>query len=269
MHPFTYHKPVTVAEARELLESQEDAKLLAGGMTLFPTMKMRLAAPTDLVDLAGIEELYELNVTPEQVTVGAMVTHAEVADSRQLQAAVPALSTLAQHIGDAQVRNRGTLGGSLANSDPAADYPAAALALNATVRTDQRDIPIDLYFTGMFETALNEYELITSVTFERPVRAAYAKFPNPASRYAVVGVFVAQMSDGNVRVAITGAASCAYRDERFEQALTQSLDAVSLEGITPDASGFNEDVFASAEYRAHLVTVMTRQAVEELVSQNA
>lgn len=264
MNPFTYHLPDTLEEAKTLLAQSDDAKLLAGGMTLFPTMKMRLAAPSDLVDLGALDTLDGISIEAESVTIGAMTTHAEVAADATLQKALPALTELANHIGDAQVRNRGTLGGSLANSDPAADYPAAALALDATLCTDHRDISAQDYFLGLFETALQEHEIIRAVTFQRPRRAAYAKFPNPASRYAVVGVFVAQMSDNSFRVAVTGASSHVYRERQYERALASRCAAESLDNITLDSTHFNEDVFASKEYRAQLVAVMAKRAVGSL-----
>jgi len=187
MYEFNYHRPPSLADAKKLLEQNAEAKLLAGGMTLLPTMKMRLASPSDLVDLASIEGLAAISESADAIEVGAMVRHAEVAGSDAVRAAIPALAELAESIGDAQVRNRGTLGGSVVNSDPAADYPAAILGLNAVIKTDSREIAADDYFKGLFETALEPGEIVLSVRFPKPVRAAYSKFPNPASRYAVVG----------------------------------------------------------------------------------
>lgn len=263
MYDFNYHRPASLAEAKKLLAASDEAKLLAGGMTLLPTMKMRLARPSDLIDLAAIEEMKGIKDSGSAVTIGAMTRHAEVEKSEVVQKAIPALAALAGMIGDAQVRNRGTLGGSIANSDPAADYPAAVLALNATIRTDQREIAADDYFLGMFETALAPGELIVSVTFPKPRNAAYAKLPNPASRYAVAGVMVAQTADG-VRVAVTGAGACAFRATGLEKALASSFSAASLDRLSIDATDLNSDLHASATYRAHLVVVMARRAVQSL-----
>ncbi len=263
MYEFNYHRPASLDEAKQILSGNEEAKFLAGGMTLLPTMKLRLARPSDLVDLSGIADLSGIVDDGDAIRIGAMTRHAEVADSDVVRDAIPALAHLADGIGDAQVRNRGTLGGSLANSDPAADYPAAVLGLNATIRTDQREIAADDYFTGMFETALNEGEVIVSVSFPKPAKAAYAKFPNPASRYAIAGVMVAE-TGGGMRVAVTGAGACAYRLSAFEDALTSSFSADAIENLPVDASDLNSDLHASADYRAHLVGVMARRAVQSL-----
>ncbi|MDH4107032.1 MAG: xanthine dehydrogenase family protein subunit M [Gammaproteobacteria bacterium] len=260
MYEFNYHRPTTLAEAKTLLESNADAKLVSGGMTLLPTMKLRLARPTDLVDIGNIRDLGGIRVDAKNVEVGAAVRHAEVASSADVRKAIPALSDLAGLIGDPQVRNRGTLGGSIANSDPAADYPAAVLGLGATIRTDRREIAADDYFLGMFETALEPGEIVVAVRFPRAKRAAYAKFPNPASRYAVVGVFVAETGAG-IRVAVTGAGACAFRVPEMETALGRKFAADSLDGIEVDAAELNGDLHASPEYRAHLVGVMARRAV--------
>jgi carbon-monoxide dehydrogenase medium subunit len=210
MYEFNYHRPGSLDEAKKILAGNEDAKLIAGGMTLLPTMKMRLAQPSDLVDISGIDDLLGIHDRGDSIEIGAMVRHADVASSDVVSSGLPALAVLAESIGDAQVRNRGTLGGSISNSDPAADYPAAVLALDAEISTDSRTIAGDDYFLGMFETALGPAEILRSVRFRKPKRAAYAKFPNPASRYAVVGVMVAEMDSG-VRVAVTGAGPCAFR----------------------------------------------------------
>lgn len=263
MYEFNYHRPSSLDEAKEILGANAEAKLLAGGMTLLPTMKMRLARPSDLVDLSNIGGLAEIKDTGDAIEIGAMVRHAEVAGSDDVRAAIPALADLVETIGDAQVRNRGTIGGSVANSDPAADYPAAVLGLNATVKTDRREIPADDYFKGMFETALEDGEIILAVRFPKPARAAYAKFPNPASRYAVVGVMVAELA-GAIRVAVTGAAGCAFRITEMEDALSKDFSAAALDGITVDAAELNSDLHASSEYRAHLVGVMARRAVNAL-----
>ena len=263
MYEFNYHRPSSLADAKKILDENDEAKLLAGGMTLLPTMKMRLASPSDLVDLSSIEGLAAISDSGAAIEVGAMVRHAEVANSDVVRAEIPALADLAESIGDAQVRNRGTLGGSIANSDPAADYPAAVLGLNAVVKTDRREIAADDYFKGLFETALEPGEIVLSVRFPRSGRAAYAKFPNPASRYAVVGVMVAESGDG-IRVAVTGAGGCAFRATEMEDALSEDFSASALQGIAIDADGLNSDLHASAEYRAHLVGVMARRAVQAL-----
>lgn len=261
MYEFNYHRPRTLGEARELVSSNEEAKFLAGGMTLLPTMKLRLASPSDLVDLGGIDELQGIAVNGNAIEIGAAVRHADVAGSGDVRRLIPALADLAGQIGDPQVRNRGTLGGSLANSDPAADYPAAVLGLDAVIRTDRREIAADDYFLGLFETALEPDEILQSVRFPAPKRAAYAKFPNPASRYAIVGVMVAETGDG-VRVAVTGAGPCAFRAQTFEDALNREFKAAALDGLNVDAADLNSDLHASAAYRAHLVGVMAKRAVQ-------
>ena len=263
MYDFNYHRPTSIDEAKQILSSCEDAMLVAGGMTLLPTMKMRLARPSDLVDLSAIDGLDDISDNGDAIVIGAMTRHADVASSDVVRNAIPALADLADSIGDAQVRNRGTIGGSLANSDPAADYPAAVLGLNATIVTDQREIAADDYFKGLFETALNEDEVLLSVSFPKPDKAAYAKFPNPASRYAVAGVMVARTGDG-VRVAVTGAGACAFRATAFEDALNGSFSADALAGLSVDAEDLNSDIHASAAYRAHLVGVMAARAAEEI-----
>jgi len=232
-------------------------------MTLLPTMKMRLASPSDLVDLSNIDGLADIKDNGDAIEIGAMVRHADVASSDVVRAAIPALADLADSIGDAQVRNRGTIGGSVANSDPAADYPAAILGLNAVVKTDRREINADAFYKGLFETALEPGEIVVAVRFAKPKRAAYSKFPNPASRYAVVGVMVAELSDG-IRVAVTGAAGCAFRASAMEDALGKNFSADALEDIAVDAGDMNSDMHASAEYRAHLVGVMARRATQSL-----
>jgi len=233
-------------------------------MTLLPTMKMRLASPTDLVDLSDIKSLYGLRDGGQFIEIGAMVTHAEIATSDLVRNEIPALAYLANGIGDAQVRNRGTIGGSLANSDPAADYPAAVLGLDAVIKTDRRNIAADDFFVSLFETALDPDEIIESVGFRKPGRAAYSKFPNPASRYAIVGVMVSELG-GNIRVAITGAGPCAFRSAELEAALSEDLSPAALSELSVDAEDLNEDLFASAEYRAHLVITMAKRAVADIV----
>ena len=263
MYEFNYHRPGSVAEVRELLDSSDDAMLLAGGMTLLPTMKLRLAHPSDLVDLGSIEILKGITDTGSAVEIGAMVRHAEVSRNETIRSAIPALATLAGKIGDPQVRNRGTLGGSIANSDPASDYPAAVLALAAVIKTDRREIAADDYYRGMFETALEPKEIVQAVRFPKPRRAAYAKFPNPASRYAVVGVMVAETENG-VRVGVTGAGPCGFRASAFEEALNDNFSAAALEGLQIDPGDLLSDIHATSEYRAHLVNVMARRAVQSL-----
>ena len=260
MYEFNYHRPESLQQARSILAGAREARLVAGGMTLLPAMKFRLARPSDLVDLAGIRELRGIRDAGDRLEIGAMTRHAEIAASELVRSRIPALAELAGRIGDPQVRNRGTLGGSIANSDPAADYPAAVLALDAEIRTDKRTLPAAEFFKGMFETALAPAEILTSVAFRRPKRAAYAKFPNPASRYAVVGVMVAQHSDG-VRVAVTGAGPHVFRAPQLEQALNRNFSPVSLHGLHIDAGDLNNDMHASADYRAHLVIVMAGRAV--------
>ncbi len=263
MYEFSYKNPSSVSEAAELLSSSDDGLLLAGGHTLLPTMKQRLAAPSDLIDLSGISEMTGISVDDGSLTIGAMTTHAEVASSTDVQEHIPALADLASGIGDPQVRNVGTIGGSIANNDPAADYPAALVGLGATVNTNQGSIAADDFFVGMFETALGEGEIVISVTFPTTSRAGYCKFPNPASRYAIVGVFVSQ-ADGRVRVAVTGAGSSVFRVSEMEAALQVAFTPASVGEISISSDDLNSDIHASAEYRAHLVTVMAKRAVAKL-----
>jgi aerobic carbon-monoxide dehydrogenase medium subunit len=260
MYAFEYHRPASVADAISLLKGAGDGVLMAGGMTLIPTLKQRLASPSDVVDLAKIDELKGIRQAGDSVVIGAMATHGEVAGSQVVKSVIPSLAELAEMIGDPQVRARGTIGGSIANNDPAADYPAAVVGLNATVHTNQRQIAADDFFTGMFETALAEDELVTSVSFPKPEKASYAKFRNPASRYAIVGVMVAR-TGGGIRVAVTGAAPCVFRAGDMESALAGNFAAGALDGVTVKPDGLNSDIHASAAYRAHLVKVMAKRAV--------
>ena len=260
MYPFRYTRPASLEEAVERLGAAEDGQLLAGGQTLLPAMKQRLAQPSDLVDLDGIASLAGIGRDGDAIVIGAMTRHREVASSDAVAGAVPGLAGLAGGIGDPQVRNCGTLGGSIANADPAADYPAALVALGATVRTSEREVPAESFFTGMFETALGEAEIVTAVAFPIPARAAYAKFPNPASRYAVAGVFVAAGA-GGVRVAVTGAGPSVFRAPEMEEALARRFAPESVAAVSIPPDGLNADIHASAEYRAHLVTVMAKRAV--------
>jgi carbon-monoxide dehydrogenase medium subunit len=260
MYSFDYHRPASLDEAAGQLAGGEDRKLLAGGMTFIPTLKQRLAQPSALVDLGGISGLSGIKEEGGAIVIGAMTRHAEVAGSDLVKSRLPGLATLAGGIGDPQVRNRGTIGGSIANNDPAADYPAGLVGLGATVRTSKREIAADDFFTGLFETALEEDEIITAVSFPVADKSGYAKFRNPASRYAVVGVFVSQ-GGGGVRVGVTGAGPCVFRQAEMEQALAGNWSPDAVAGISVAADGLNSDIHASAEYRAHLVTVMAKRAV--------
>lgn len=260
MYSFEYQHPTSVSDVAAALAADPDAKVVAGGMTLIPTLKQRLAMPSTLVDLRDIAELRGVTSDGDVIVVGAMTPHADVAYDTAVRDRIPALAHLARHIGDAQVRNRGTIGGSIANADPAADYPAAVLGLNATVVTNRREIAADDFFTAMFETALEEGEIVTSVRFPVPTRAGYCKFRHPASRYAVVGVMVAETA-GGTRVAVTGAGPSVFRVPEMEQALAANFSPDALNGISVPADGLNTDIHASAEYRAHLVTLMAKRAV--------
>lgn len=262
MYSFRYHKPASLDEARKLIGANADAKLLSGGMTLLPTMKQRLAQPSDLIDLGGIASLRGISVKGDEVVIGAMTPHATVAASADVRKAIPALAKLAGLIGDPHVRHRGTIGGSVANSDPSADYPSAVLGLGATIRTDRRSIAADDFFLGLFETALAPDEIITEIAFPVPQKAGYVKFENPASRYALVGVFVAQTKTG-VRVAVTGAGPCVFRQKDFEKALSSNWSAKALEGLKQSPDDLSGDIHGSAAYRAHLVGVIARRAVAE------
>ena len=260
MYDFSYHNPDSVADAVSAMNKAEDGKFVAGGQTMLPTMKHRLASPSDIIVLGGITELSGITVDGDSISIGAMTTHAEVAASSDVQAMIPALAALAGNIGDPAVRNCGTIGGSVANNDPAADYPAAVIALGARVKTSKREISADDFFTGMFETALEEDELITAISFPKADAAAYMKFENPASRYAIVGVFVARTEDG-VRVGITGATPCAHRGMRLEAELNSNFSSEACDDVAIPVKKMNADIHASAEYRAHLVKVMTKRAV--------
>jgi carbon-monoxide dehydrogenase medium subunit len=259
MYAFKYHRPANAKDAAALTSA--DSKYLAGGQSLVQAMKLRLAQPSSLVDLGSIKDLAGIKVSGSAVEIGAMTRHAEVASSPEVKKAIPALASLAGMIGDRQVRNMGTLGGSLANNDPAADYPAAVLGLGATLTTNKRKIEADKFFKGLYETALEPGELITAVSFPVARRAAYMKFKNPASRFAMVGVFVADTGSG-VRVAVTGAGPCAFRQAEMEKALSAKFAPESVAGIKVKPDGLNNDLHASPEYRAHLITVMAKRAVE-------
>ena len=261
MYEFDYRRANTTADAAGAVRAADESAFLAGGMTLIPTLKQRLARHSVLVDLAGIGDLQGIADNGDAIAIGAMTTYADVASSDLVRAKIPALAALAEGIGDPQVRNRGTIGGSIANNDPAADYPAACLGLDATIVTSEREIAADDFFTGLFETALGKGELITAVRFRVPAKAAYMKFPNPASRYAIVGVFVAS-SPAGVRVAVTVVGQDGvFRASEAEQALSGDWSADAAAGVAIKPNGLNKDIHASAKYRAHLISVMTKRAV--------
>ncbi len=261
MYETNYHRASSVSDAVKLLKKAEDPKILAGGMTLIPTMKQRLASPSDLVDITKIADLSGIKVSGKTVTIGAATTHYDVSTNEKLAKVCPALCALASHIGDPHVRYRGTIGGSISNNDPAADYPSAMLGLNATIITDKRAIPADKFFKGLFETALKEGEIVTAIEFTAPAKAAYLKFPNPASRYAMAGVFVAKDKDG-VRVAVTGAGDGGvFRHKGLEAALDKKFDASSVDAVKIDGKGLMSDMHATADYRAALIKVMAKRAV--------
>lgn len=260
MYETRYHRPATLAEAAALFN--DEARYISGGQTLIPTMKQRLAAPGDLIDIGRLPELGGIEATADGVSIGAATTHAEVHASDIVKKTIPALADLAGMIGDPAVRHMGTIGGSLAANDPAADYPAAVLALGAIVHTDRRTIAADEFFAGLFATALEDGEIVTKVTFPAPEKAAYAKFRNPASRYAMAGVFVARMKDGHVRVAVTGASdNGVFRANAIEAALRERWSPEAVEAVSIDPATMLSDIHGTAAYRANLVKVMARRAV--------
>ncbi|OJJ09018.1 MULTISPECIES: xanthine dehydrogenase family protein subunit M [unclassified Roseibium] len=262
MYETTYHRAGSAAAAADLLAKADDGKILGGGQTLLPTMKQRLAAPSDLVDVTQIAEMKGICADGDGVAIGAATTHAEVASNDIVKSKLPGLASLAGGIGDPAVRHMGTIGGSIANNDPAADYPSALVALGATVVTNKRELSAEDFFTGMFETALDEDEVVQSVKFPGAQKSAYAKYPNPASRYAMAGVFVAQGSDGSVKVAVTGAGQDGvFRMNDMEAALGSNWSADAVSGIAPNADDLLSDLHGSAAYRANLVTVMAKRAV--------
>jgi carbon-monoxide dehydrogenase medium subunit len=262
MYETHYHKPKNLAEAARIFSGASEARYLAGGQTLIPTMKLRLAGPSDVIDLSGLAELKGITASGDTLTIGGGVTHFEVANSADVKRTIPALAALAGTIGDPAVRYRGTIGGSIANNDPAADYPAAVLGLGATVKTDQRTIPADSFFTGVFSTALKDGEIVTQISFPVPAKAAYKKFPQPASRFAMAGVFVARMKDGKVRVAVTGAGNTGvYRASDMEAALEKNFSPDAIANISVDPGKMLSDIHASPAYRANLVQVMAKRAV--------
>ena len=258
MKNFNFKSASNAKEAAKLASGR--ATFLAGGMSLLPAMKLRLAAYSDLINIKKIKTLSGIKVSSKSLRIGATTTHASVASSKEVGKSIPSLAVLADGIGDPQVRNRGTIGGSIANNDPAADYPSACLALNATIHTSKRKIPADKFFKGMFETELKKGELIESIEFEVPEKSGYAKFPNPASRYAVVGVYVAKLKN-EVRVAITGAGSCVFRSKELENTLSSNFSNSAIDNANISSKGLNSDLHASAEYRAHIIKVMAKKAV--------
>ena len=266
MYPFTYHRPASLDDAKARLAASEDGRPLAGGMSLLPTMRFRLASCADLVDLNGIEALAGIERGDGHVRIGAMTRHAAVAESADVREAVPALAALAGSIGDVQVRNRGTIGGSICFADPAADYPAGLLGLGATVNTDRRAIAADEFFTGLYETALEGGEIVVSVDFPVPERAGWAKFGNQASRFAVVAVMVSRSAGGAVRLAVTGAKSHVFRVPEMEQALAGDFSTEAFNGIAVSSEGLNEDLHADRDYRAHLIGVMAKRAVRDALA---
>ena len=259
MKTFNYHSAKDVKEASKLASS--NSVFLAGGMTTIPSMKLGLASYKDIINIKGIKKLSGIKVSSKTVTIGATTTHSEVASSKGIKKAIPSLAALAEGIGDPQVRNRGTIGGSIANNDPAADYPSACIALNATIHTNNRKINAEIFFRGMFETSLKKTEIIESIEFVIPQKSNYQKFPNPASRYAIVGVYVAKLKK-EIRVAITGVESCVFRCKKLEGALTNNFSASAIDNVNISSKGFNSDIHASAEYRAHIIKVMAKKAVD-------
>ena len=258
MKNFNFKSASNSKEASKLASGR--ATFLAGGMSLLPAMKLRLAAYSDLINIKKIKTLSGIKVSSKSLRIGSTTTHASVASSKEVGRSIPSLAVLADGIGDPQVRNRGTIGGSVANNDPAADYPSACLALNAIIHTSKRKIPAHKFFKGMFETDLKKGELIESVEFEVPEKSGYAKFPNPASRYAVVGVYVAKLKN-EVRVAVTGAGNCVFRSKELEAALSSNFSSSSIDGVNISSKELNSDIHASAEYRAHIIKVMAKKAV--------
>jgi carbon-monoxide dehydrogenase medium subunit len=265
MNEFTLHRPDSVAGALEKLRAGNDARFLAGGQSLLPAMKLGLAAPAELVDLGRVRDLTRIAIEGNGVRIGAMATHASVASSEHVRKAIPALARLADNIGDPSVRSRGTIGGSLANNDPAACYPAGVLGLGATIETDRRKIVADDFFRGLYETALEPDEMIVAVHVPRVQNAGWVKFRQPASRFSLVGVFVSR-GPGGVRVAVTGAGPCAFRVASLEQALANDFAPKACDAVKLSAEGLNRDIHASPEYRAHLIGVLARRAVEQAVA---
>ena len=259
MKTFNYHSAKDVKEASKL--SSSNSAYLAGGMTTIPSIKLGLASYRDIIDIKGIKSLSGIKVSGKSVKIGATTKHVEVAKSKDLKKAIPSLAALAEGIGDPQVRNRGTIGGSIANNDPSADYPSACFALNAVIHTNNRKIEAEKFFKGMFETSLKSGEIIESIEFSIPEKSNYQKYPNPASRYAIVGVYVAKYKNG-VNVGVTGAKSCVYNDKNISDALSKSFSSSALDNVKISSSGMNSDIHASAEYRANMVKVFAKKAVD-------
>ena len=259
MKTFNYHSAKDVKEASKLASSS--SVFLAGGMTTIPSMKLGLASYKDIINIKEIKKLSGIKVTGKKIIIGATTTHAEVANSKDVKKAIPSLAALAEGIGDPQVRNRGTIGGSIANNDPAADYPSACIALNAIINTNNRKIDAEKFFRGMFETSLKKTEVIESVEFEVPQKSSYQKLPNPASRYAVVGVYVAKYKSG-INVAVTGAKPCVYNNKDLAQALSKNFSSSAIDSVKITSSGMNADIHASADYRANMVRVFAKKAVD-------
>ncbi len=259
MKTFNYHSAKDVKEAQKLASS--NSTFLAGGMTTIPSMKLGLASYKDIIDIKEIKKLFGIKVSGKTLKIGATTKHVEVANSKEIKKAIPSLATLAEGIGDPQVRNRGTIGGSIANNDPAADYPSACIALNALIHTNNRKIDAEIFFRGMFETALKKGEVIETIEFEIPQKSNYQKFPNPASRYAIVGVYVAKHKTG-IKVAITGVKPCVYNDKDLENALSKNFSSAAIDRVKISASGMNSDIHASANYRANMVKTFAKKAVD-------
>ena len=259
MKTFNYHSAKDVKEASKL--SSSNSAYLAGGMTTIPSIKLGLASYRDIIDIKGIKSLSGIKVSGKSVKIGATTKHVEVAKSKDVKKAIPSLAALAEGIGDPQVRNRGTIGGSIANNDPSADYPSACIALKAVIHTNSRKIEAEKFFKGMFETSLKSGEIIESIEFSIPEKSNYQKYPNPASRYAIVGVYVAKHKS-SVNVAVTGAKSCVYNDKDLSKALSNKFSPSSVDAVRISSSGMNSDIHASAEYRANMIKVFAKKAVE-------
>ena len=259
MKTFNYHSAKDVKEASKL--SSSSSAFLAGGMTTLPSMKLGLATYKDIIDIKRIKKLSGIKVSGKTVTIGATTKHSEVANSKDVKKAIPSLAALAEGIGDPQVRNRGTIGGSIANNDPAADYPSACIALNAIIHTNNRKIDADKFFRGMFETSLKNSEIIEAIEFNIPQKSSYQKLPNPASRYAIVGVYVAKHKTG-INVGVTGAKSCVYNDENLAGALSNNFSSSAIDNVKISTSGMNSDIHASAEYRANMIKAFAKKAVD-------
>ncbi|MDG2186810.1 MAG: xanthine dehydrogenase family protein subunit M [Hyphomicrobiales bacterium] len=264
MYNFKYHKVNTIQEAVSLLSSCEDPKILAGGHTLIPTLKQRLSQPSDIIDISTIKDLSSISIQNNKLMIGALCTHNDVSSSPDVISTIDGLSELAKKIGDPQVRHRGTIGGSVANADPAADYPAALVALKAVIHTSKSTYQAEKFFIDMFQTAIETDEIIRGIEFEIPITSSYKKFKNPASGYAMAGVFIAKF-DNDIRVAVTGASSVVFRLREVEEALTNKFNISSIENISIDSSNFNDDIHASSKYRGNLVKVLVEEAISDLI----